>query len=483
MTTSPCIKLLVPALLVLLLAIASPNPAAADPAAVLRDLNQAFVQIADKVSPTVVNISSTRKASSASGEDLGPLFKNFPFHQFFGDDFSKQFKKRGPKHSGPGQVAMGSGFIVAADGLIMTNSHVVRDMEEITVTLPGKKDYKAKLIGMDPESDIALIKIDAKNLPVSTWGDSSKLRVGEIVMAVGNPFGLSGTVTSGIVSATGRTNMGIIDYEDFIQTDAPINPGNSGGPLINVQGQVIGITTAIATRSGGYMGVGFAIPSNSAKLVMDELLKYGKVKRGLLGVNIQDLNESLAKSFGKSDTSGALVAQVVPDSPAEKAGIKPGDIIVEFNDKPISNAAELKNLVGQTEPGKPAKLKVFRDKKMIDLNVTISERTAKAVAAATPTPESSKELGITVEKLSPEAASKMGLKEGHEGLVVKDVNPDGQGARMGLRTGDVILEVDSAAVTDVAGFNKQVAEAKKSGIIRLKIHRDSATIFLGAPLE
>jgi serine protease Do len=485
MIKSPNSKVFIPLLLVFALLMAAPNPSAADPKNVIQELNQAFVQIAEKVSPAVVNINSTRKVASSNGEDLGSLFKDFPFRQFFGDDLFKQFRKQQPRPGGPGipgPAAMGSGFIVASDGLIMTNAHVVRDMEQITVTLPGKKDYKAKLIGADPESDIALIKIDAKDLPVVSWGDSSKLRVGEIVVAVGNPFGLSGTVTSGIVSATGRTNMGIIDYEDFIQTDAAINPGNSGGPLINISGQVVGITTAIATRSGGYMGVGFAIPSNSAKLVMDELLKHGKVKRGLLGVNIQDLTESLAKSFGKPDTNGALVAQVTPGSPSEKAGIKPGDIIVEFNGKPISSAAELKNLVGQTEPGKTAKLKIFRDKKTVDLDVMVAERTPQAVAAASPTPESSKELGITLEKLPPQVASQLGLKEG-EGLKVTEVNPTGQGAKMGLRSGDVILEVDGKPVTDLAGFNKGVADAKKGGVIRLKIQRDSATIFLGAPMD
>lgn len=478
-----CMKLVVSVLFVFTFLAASAIPAAADPASVIQDLNQAYVQIAEKVSPAVVNISSTRKAPASAGEDMEPFFKNFPFHQFFGDDMFKQFK-RPPRSGGPAQVAMGSGFILSSDGLIMTNAHVVKDMEQITVTLPGKKDYKAKLLGSDPESDIALIKIDAKDLPTVAWGDSSKLRVGEIVIAVGNPFGLSGTVTSGIVSATGRTNVGIIDYEDFIQTDAPINPGNSGGPLINIQGKVVGITTAIATRSGGYMGVGFAIPSNSAKLVMEELTKYGKVKRGLLGVNIQDLNESLAKSFGKTDVNGALVAQVVPGSPAEKAGIKPGDIIVEFNNKPISGAAELKNLVGQTEPGHAAKLKIFRDKKTIDVDVSISERTAKAAAAVgqAATPEVSKEFGVTLEALSPEAASQLGLKPG-EGIRIKEVSPDGQGARIGLKAGDVILDADGKPVADVAGFSKDVAEAKKNGIIRLKIQRDSATIYVGATLE
>ncbi|AFM24643.1 DegQ family serine endoprotease [Desulfomonile tiedjei] len=444
-------------------------PASADPQSVIKDLDQAYTQIAQKVSPSVVRVSSTKNVSVASDEGLEPFLRQFPF---FGDQFPKQ-----PRHPQSVETLMGSGFIVSSDGLIMTNYHVVKDMKEITVTLPGKRDYKAKLIGADPESDIALIKIDAKNLPAVTWGDSSKLRVGEIVVAIGNPFGLSGTVTNGIVSATGRTNMGIIGYEDFIQTDAPINPGNSGGPLVNIKGEVVGINTAIATQSGGYMGVGFTIPSDSAKLVMDELLKYGKVQHGLLGINIQDLTEPLAKSFGRTDLNGALVSQVVPDSPAAKAGIKTGDIILDYNDKPVSGASQLKNLVGQTRPGSTAKLTIWRDKKTADVSVAIAERTTKTAQAEVPAAKASNELGITVDKVPPQLTSELGLKQG-VGLVIKNETPDGRGAAMGLRTGDVILEVDNRPITSLSEFDKDVMEAKQDGVIRFMIQRGAATIFL-----
>jgi serine protease Do len=303
------------------------------------------------------------------------------------------------------------------------------------------------------------------------------LHVGEIVVAVGNPFGLSGTVTKGIVSAMGRTNVGIIGYEDFIQTDAPINPGNSGGPLVNIKGEVVGITTAIATQSGGYMGVGFAIPSDSAKMVMDQLLKYGKVERGMLGVNIQDVTEALAKSFGRPDTNGALVSQVIPGGPAEKAGIKPGDIILDVNGTPITSSAQLKNLVGQTKAGSTAKVTVWRSNKTQTLNVTLTERTQQALATGAPSAQASSELGITIDKVPAQVASKLGLKEG-EGLIIKQVNPDGRGAAMGLRQGDIVLEVDGKIISNPEDFSKQVEESKKSGVMRMMIQRGSATIFL-----
>jgi len=459
-------------LIVTLIVMGAAPPASADPLTTIKELDQAYVQIAQKVLPTVVRISSTRAVPVSSSEGVEPFLKQFPFFPF-GEPGPQQQQ---PQRRGV-EMMLGSGFIVSSDGLILTNNHVVKDMKDIKVTLPGKREYTAKLVGTDPESDIALIKIDAKDLPTIQWGDSSKLHVGEIVVAIGNPFGLSGTVTNGIISATGRTNVGITGYEDFIQTDAPINPGNSGGPLVNVNGHVIGINTAIASKSGGYMGIGFAIPSNSAKLVMEQLLKHGKVERGLIGVNVQDLTESLAKSFGMKDTNGALVSQVVQGGPAEKAGVKPGDVILDVNGQPVGGAQALKNAVGQTKPGSTLKLTIFRDKKTLSVDVVAAERTAQAVAAAGKTSGASAELGITVEKVPPEVASKLHLKK-DQGLIVKEMNPNGQGAAMGLAPGDIILQVDGKAVSDVGTFNKEVEQAKKNGLIRFMIQRGTSTIFL-----
>lgn len=453
----------------------------------LKQLNDAFVQVAEKVKPAVVNISSTKKetASSSDGSpEMDPFFKNHPFKDFFGDEFFKRFKKGPGEGRGIQPHGMGSGVIVSPEGLILTNAHVVKDAEEIKVTVSDKRSFDAKVIGIDPESDIAVVKIDANGLPTAKLGDSSKLEVGEIVFAIGNPFGLNRTVTSGIVSATGRTNVGIIDYEDFIQTDAAINPGNSGGPLVNIDGEVVGINTAIASRSGGYQGIGFAIPSSSAKLIMDDLVKDGKVKRGLLGVNIQDMNEALAKSFGRKDSEGALVSQVVEGSPADKAGVKAGDIILQFNDNVVKGAAHLKNLVGKEKPGASANLKIFRDNKPVEIPVKIAERTQKALASSAPgeaQAETSNDLSIQIEKVPASVASKMGLKDG-EGLLVKDVTSDGAGAKIGLRSGDVILEIDAVVVSDTDEFKKAVTAAKKNKVIRLKIQRGSAKIFLAGTL-
>lgn len=461
-------------------------PAAATQApAVLKEMGQAFVQVADKVTPTVVNIKSAKKQVSEGGpEGMDPSLKNNPFREFFGDEFFKRFKKEmGPR--GFQQQGLGSGLIVSADGLVLTNAHVVKDADEITVTLADKRSFKAKVVGVDPESDIAVVRIEATGLPVAKIADSDKLRVGEIVLAVGNPFGFNQTITQGIVSAKGRTNVGIIDYEDFIQTDAAINPGNSGGPLVNIEGEVVGITTAIASRSGGYQGIGFAIPANSARLIMDDLIKTGKVRRGLLGVNIQDVNDSLAQSFGRTDSQGALVSQVIDGSPAEKAGIKAGDIILKFNGEPVAGAAQLKNAVGRQKPGSTAKLTVFRNKETFDVSMTIGERTKEAIASAHPSvgsPEASNELGIEIEKISPTAAERMGLKNG-AGVEVKDMSPNGPGAKMGLKVGDVILEVDGVAVTDPGAFTQAVTASKTKKLIRLKIRRGNATLFLATALS
>jgi len=476
------------AALAALILVVAPLAQAQNATTALKELGDAFVQIADKVTPAVVNISSTKKveAGPMSGPDMD-MFKNHPFREFFGDEFFKRFKG-GPGGPGPDkgfrQHGMGSGVVVSPDGTILTNSHVVKDADDIKVTLSDKRSYKAKVVGADPESDIAVIKIDGKDLPIAKFGDSDKLRVGDIVLAIGNPFGLNQTVTSGIVSAKGRTNVGIIDYEDFLQTDAAINPGNSGGPLVNIKGEVVGLNTAIASRSGGYQGIGFAIPANSAKLIMDSLVKEGKVRRGLLGVNIQDLDQTLAKSFGREDQSGALVSQVIEGSPAEKAGIKAGDIILKFNDAPISGASQLKNLVGRVAPGTKAKLSVYRDKKTMTVDVNIAERDPKKMAELKASPsegETSNELGLEIEKLPAAMAERLGLKSG-EGVRVREVEPAGLGAKMGLRPGDVILEIDGKPVSDTSSFSTAVQSAKKEGLVRLKVQRGKSQIFLAAPI-
>jgi serine protease Do len=460
-----------------------PGTVRAEAPAALKQLDEAFVQVAKKVTPAVVNISASKKQAPGPMGGDPEMYKNHPFKDFFGEEFFKRFKNGPEGGGGFRQQGMGSGVIVDAEGIILTNAHVVKDADDIKVKLGDNRTFTAKVLGADTESDVAVIKIDAKGLPIAKLGDSGKLRVGEIVLAIGNPFGLNQTVTSGIISATGRTNVGIIDYEDFIQTDAAINPGNSGGPLVNIEGDVIGVNTAIASRSGGYMGIGFAIPSNSAKLIMEDLLKTGKVRRGLLGVNIQDLDPNLAKSFGRNESSGALVSQVIEGSPAEKAGVKAGDIIVKFNGEPVNGAAHLKNMVGREKPGASSTLSIYRNKKTFDVAVTVGERTQQTVAQAEGSSQSdaSNELGLELEKVPAAAAGKMGLKEG-EGLRVKDLNPDGVGRVMGLRPGDVILEVDDAPVAGVVEFNKSVEEAKKNKVIRLKVQRGNSKIFLAGPL-
>ena len=433
--------------------------ACADPLSTLKDLDQAYVQIVEKVMPSVVLVTSTRTSPIASDQ------KDITRGQVPETQWSR-----------------GSGFIVTSDGLIMTNNHVIRDMTDIKVSLSDNRIFDAKLLATDPESDVALLKIEAKNLPTITWGDSSKMRVGEIVIAFGSPLGYSGTVTSGIVSALGRTNVGLIDYEDYIQTDAPINPGNSGGPLVNINGQIIGMNTAIATlekdkKTTGSLGIAFTIPSNYARWVMDQLLKNGKVERGLLGVNTQDITLPLAKSFGRTDTNGALVTKVIPDSPAEKIGIKNSDIILKYNNQLLTGAAHLKNLVGQTKPGTVVKLTVWRNGKTFTVDVTIVERSQKTLIASGRTEEPTNELGVKVEKISPELALKLNIKQ-NVGVVIKYVSPNSKGSEIGLVSGDIILEINSKTISDVDDFNKKVTAAKEGKIIRFMIQRGKEIVYM-----
>ncbi|MCX8070368.1 MAG: DegQ family serine endoprotease, partial [Thermodesulfovibrionales bacterium] len=333
---------------------------------ILTKTNQALSEVAMAVKPAVVNISSQRIIRGQGG--INPFFNDPFFRRFFGDEF--RFFDRPREHR---QQGLGSGVIVDKDGYILTNYHVIKDADEILVKLSDKREFKGKVIGSDPKTDIAVIKIQADKLPTIQWGDSDKLKVGEMILAIGNPFGLTQTVTSGIISATGRANVGIADYEDFIQTDAAINPGNSGGALVNVRGQLIGINTAIFSTSGGYQGIGFAIPSNMAKVVMENLIKKGKVVRGWLGVSIQPVTPELAKQFDLKDEKGVLIGDVVDDSPAEKAGLKRGDVIVELDGKSFTEPSALRNAVAAIPPGKEITIKIIRDGKPMTVKATVSE--------------------------------------------------------------------------------------------------------------
>jgi serine protease Do len=379
---------------------------------------------------------------------------------------------RGPQR----QRSLGSGFIIDADGSILTNNHVVENAQKIVVKLSGDdQDYEAKVIGRDPKTDIAVIKINAKTrLSVASLGDSDHLEVGEWVVAIGNPFGLDGTVTSGIVSAKGRHNITQGPYDNFIQTDASINPGNSGGPLINLRGEVIGINTAIYSRSGGNMGIGFAIPINLAKELLPQLRGKGKVTRGYLGVLIQKVTPEIAESLGMERGHGALVANVSKDGPAERAGVKVGDVIVEFDGKEIKDSGDLPLIVARTAVDKKVRMKVLRDKKETVLNVAVGELKDEEVVASAP---EKGELGMTVQKLTPQLAENLGLDK-TDGVVVTGIEPGSAADEAGIRRGDVILEVDRKPVRGVEDYRKAITGTRKGRGVLFLVRRGENTLFL-----
>ena len=373
---------------------------------------------------------------------------------------------------------MGSGVIVSPDGYIITNNHVVDGASELTVTLPDKREFKAKIVGADPKTDLAVIKIDASNLPHVRWGDSSKLQVGEYVLAVGNPFGLNSTVTLGIVSALGRGHMGITQYEDFIQTDAAINPGNSGGALINTAGELVGINTAIISQTGGYQGVGFAVPASMAKPVFESIVKTGKVVRGHLGVAIQDLTQDLAKSFGLKQAKGALVSSVAEDSPAQRAGLKQGDVIVAYQGKPVEDAAALQREVTHTPVNTKATLKIIRDGREQEVTVTIGEQAETVKVAGADFSTENALAGVEVQSLDLQAARELGLHGKVQGIVVVNVEPDSLADRAGLAQGDIIKEINRQPIKSVRDYEKIVSNLKKDESVLLLINRSGASLFI-----
>jgi serine protease Do len=366
--------------------------------------------------------------------------------------------------------------VIDASGYILTNNHVVENADEIVVKLPTGKEFKAKVVGRDQKTDIALIEIHgASDLTPVQLGESDDLKVGQWVVAIGNPFGLENTVTAGIVSAMGRhINQG--PYDNFIQTDAAINPGNSGGPLLNTRGEVVGINTAIFSRGGGNIGIGFAIPINLAKEIVPQLKEKGHVTRGWLGVMIQKVTPDIAESLGLADAKGALVADVVKDGPAEAAGIKQGDVIIEYDGKPVTDSAELPLLVARTPVGKSVKVKALRGKETETFNIKIQElkeeETAQAGSGTT------EDLGLAVQTLTPELAENLGLDRSTKGVVVTQVDPGGPAADAGLRRGDVILEVNRQAVKDVDAYRKAVKSVGKGKSVLFLVRRGDNTIFL-----
>jgi serine protease Do len=436
-----------------------------------------FSALAQQISPSVVNISSTQEVRTPGLAPRGPgapgLPEGDPFHEFF-EPFERFF---GPPRRSPFRAkSLGSGFVIDSEGFIITNNHVVENSEEIMVRLSTGKEFKAKVVGRDPKTDIALIEISgASDLTPVVLGNSDDLKVGQWVVAIGNPFGLENTVTAGIVSALARhINQG--PYDDFIQTDAAINPGNSGGPLLNTRGEVVGINTAIFSRSGGNIGIGFAIPIGLAKEIVPQLKEKGHVTRGWLGVMIQKVTPDIAETLGLPEARGALVADVVKEGPAEEAGLKQGDVIIEYDGKRVADSAELPLLVARTPVGMSVNVKVIRDKKEGSFEIKIAELKEEEVAqAGTRTVE---RLGLTVQTLTPDLAENLGLDRGLKGVVVTQVDPEGPGAEAGLRRGDVILEVNRQPVTDAEAYRKALQEAGEGKSVLFLVRRGENTIFL-----
>jgi serine protease Do len=433
-----------------------------------------FNELAEKVRPGVVNIQVVKKIKNidfGSPRFFGtPFGEKNPFGDFFGP-FSEENPPRGFEQRG-----VGSGFVMNRDGYILTNNHVVEDAAQIKVKLANGKEYDGKVVGRDPKTDLALIKVEASSdLQPLNLGNSDDLKVGSWVVAVGSPFGLEQTITAGIVSAKGRV-IGSGPYDNFIQTDASINPGNSGGPLINMKGEVVGINTAIIASG---QGIGFAIPINMAKEIAPQLQEKGHVTRGWLGVSIQEVTPALAKSFDLKEKKGALVAQVVSGSPAEKAGIEQGDIIVEFDSKEVVDSKDLPRIVASTPVGKAVTIKLIRNGKALDRQVKVGEMEEKVEVTKAP---SNKSLGISVQNLTPEIARGLGLKK-DTGVVVTRVEPGSPAANAGIQTGDVVQEVNRKPVKNVEDFVQKVDTAKGQDNVLLLIQRGQSNLFAALTLK
>jgi serine protease Do len=428
----------------------------------LRQTSRAFSAVAKKVAPSVAFIQVEGQTEAEDMEDTAAWpFHDELFRRFFGDDFpglSRPAPKK-PRRT----ISQGSGFAFAASPdmtFILTNSHVVQDAQRIRVTFQDGREFDAKLQGTDPKSDVAVLRIAARGIPTLKWGDSARLEVGEWVVAMGNPFGLSHTLTTGVVSAKGRTSLGINDYEDFIQTDAAINPGNSGGPLLNLDGEVVGVSTAIFSRSGGYMGVGFAIPSNLARAIAEQLVTGGKVVRGYVGLAVQPLTMEIAEAMGLKENRGVLVNQVNEGSPAERAGIRPGDVLVSFDGVALDDGGQYRNRAALARPDSQIALGLIRDGHRLEIPVRVGRLDEEALQGA----ETAKALGIAVRGLTPEEASRMRLSKA---VLVIAVEPGSLAALAGIVPGTLILEVNRKPVGNTAEFAAALGEASGSVLLRI----------------
>jgi Do/DeqQ family serine protease len=449
------------------------------PAPIVVDgMRTSYADVVEKTSPAVVRIEADIKTRQVSPQQQ----QESPLEEFFNFPQQPQNRQQQP----PTQRGLGSGVIVSADGTVLTNFHVVDGAEKITVEMNDNQEFVAKVVGTDQPSDLAVLKIEAGNLPFLNLGNSDNVRVGDVVLAIGNPLGIGQTVTAGIISAKGRrTGLSDGSYEDFLQTDAPINRGNSGGALVNLMGELIGINSQILSTSGGSIGIGFSIPSNMAKSVMEQLVAAGRVRRGLLGVGIQPVNEDIKEAFGLKDTKGVLIPEVKRGSAAEKAGIKRDDVIIAINGETIDDTNVLRNKVAGTKPGTEIRVKIMRDGKEQELTVVLDELNPEGAKSETPggnnkeenKPTESGKLGLNLQPLSPQISRQLELPADTTGVVVTDVDQSGAAAREGIVKGDVILEINRQAVSSLEGVQTALEKSGNKPILLL-IMRRGQTIYL-----
>jgi serine protease Do len=453
-----------------------------------RQLSKAFSDTAKSAMPAVVSIKVEKTVPADQMMGSGNPFEQFndPFGGLNDDFLRRFFGGQMPQRQAPQKYVergQGSGFIISPDGYILTNNHVVGDVDKITVELKdGRKFTDAKVIGTDPDTEVALIKIPGSDFPVLPMGDSDKIEIGDWVVAIGNPFGLSETVTVGVVSAKGRSDLHIANYESFIQTDAAINPGNSGGPLIDLDGRAIGINTAIYSQAGGYMGIGFAIPINMARAIEEQLKSGGKVVRGYLGLYGQNITPDMAELMGLKSPEGVVVAQVEPGSPADKGGLKGHDVIVEMNGKKVESYDRFRNEIAMMKPGNTVRLNILRDNKPMELTITLGERPSTTVQVEKQDAEPQQSLGITVQNLTKDLADQFKYPVG-EGVIVSQVTPGGPAADQGIQAGDLILSVNGQKVNSVSEFADAVRQAKPKGKVLFLLKRGEGSQFVVVPFE